>query len=126
MIKRIQTSRPQAVVIDPISSLLTGSVPFEVQAMMIRLVDYLKEHLITAFCTSLTEGSSNSDATEMGISSIVDTWIILGNVEFQKERKRSLYILKSRGMAHSHQVREMVLSDRGIELKEAHSGARPT
>ncbi|HSQ04958.1 MAG TPA: circadian clock protein KaiC, partial [Burkholderiales bacterium] len=109
MIRRIDRFRPDIVVVDPITSLLTSSSAPDVQAMLIRLVDHLKEHQITSLFTSLTDavfGSGRLDATEIGISSIVDTWLILRDIELERQRTRGMHILKSRGMKHSQEVRE--------------------
>jgi circadian clock protein KaiC len=86
--------------------------------MLLRLIDFLKVQQITLLFTSLTHGVETAE-TDVGISSLIDTWLLLRQVEVDGERIRGLSVLKSRGMAHSHQVRELVFSERGIDLTEA-------
>jgi circadian clock protein KaiC len=127
MMRQIESFAPDVIVVDPISSLLTGSVGPDVQAMLIRLIDYLKTQQITALLTSLAEGApGTADATEIGISSIVDTWIVLRDVERAQERGRSMHIRKSRGMKHSREIRELQLSDRGISMLDPVRGRAAT
>ncbi|MCE5326437.1 MAG: hypothetical protein LLG01_08480, partial [Planctomycetaceae bacterium] len=113
---------PTAVVVDPITNLMIVGESAEVKSMLTRMIDYLKNLGITAFFTSLTEGGGPAEQTEVGVSSLMDTWLLLRNVEAGAERNRLLFILKSRGMAHSNQVREFLLSDDGIQLKDVYSG----
>src|SRR5207302_8837882 len=95
----------------------------EAQAMLLRLVDALKDRQITALFTNLSSaGEASLEQTDLGISSIVDTWILLRDIELGGERNRGLYVLKSRGMAHSNQIREFLLTDRGIELLDVYVG----
>jgi len=118
----IESFRPGVVVVDPVSSLIAAGVGHDVTAMLIRLVDFLKAKGITAFFTSLTEAGEALEATEVKISSLIDTWLLLRNIEVSGERNRALYILKSRGMAHSNQIREFILTKNGIELMDAYLG----
>lgn len=90
--------------------------------MLVRLVDYLKSSGITAIFANLTSGVDATEATDLGLSSIVDSWILLRDIELAGERNRGLYVLKSRGMAHSNQIREFLLTDRGIELLDVYVG----
>ena len=120
--KLIDAVQPRHVVIDPITNLINGSAPKDVFAMLVRLMDYLKGLQITAVFTNLTENSS-SEQTDIGISSLTDTWILCRVVESNGERNRCMYVLKSRGMAHSNQVREFVMSGRGIRLIPPYIGA---
>jgi circadian clock protein KaiC len=90
--------------------------------MLTRVIDFLKSRQITALFTSLTPGGETPEATQAGISSLIDTWILLRDVELGGERNRGLYVLKARGMAHSNQVREFVLTDHGIELEDVYIG----
>jgi circadian clock protein KaiC len=115
--------KPEVVVFDPITNLCSGGTEREVQAMLTRLIDYLKVQQITAMFTSLTSNAANPDQSEIGISSLMDTWLLVRNLEVSGERNRGLYILKSRGMAHSNQVREFVLSNRGLELVDVYTGS---
>jgi len=94
----------------------------EVKAMLTRLIDFLKSQQITAFFTSLNHGGGPLEATDAEISSLADTWLLLRDVESSGERNRLLYLLKSRGMAHSNQVREFLLTDEGIELRDVYLG----
>jgi circadian clock protein KaiC len=91
--------------------------------MLVRLIDFLKGRQITVLFTSLTAGDSAVEQTEVGISSLIDTWILLRDLESNGERNRGLYVIKSRGMAHSNQVREFLLSDHGVRLLPAYLGA---
>jgi circadian clock protein KaiC len=120
--KAIEEFKPTAVVVDPISNLMTSAGILEVKAMLTRLIDYLKGKQITAFCTDLTTAAMDLEQTEVGISSLMDAWLLLKAIEEKGERNRGLYILKSRGMAHSNQIREFILSDRGIQLLDVYTG----
>jgi hypothetical protein len=90
--------------------------------MLARLMDFLKGRGITALFTSLTSGSDNPETTDVGVSSLMDTWLLLRNLEANGERNRGLYVLKSRGMAHSNQIREFTLSDQGAKLVDVYRG----
>jgi circadian clock protein KaiC len=91
--------------------------------MLLRLVDFLKSQQITAFFTSLSSPDMKTlEQTDVGISSIMDTWLLLRDIELGGERNRGLYVLKSRGMAHSNQIREFVLTDKGIDIREVYVG----
>jgi len=122
MHKSIERFQPSIVVIDPISNLVAAASEAEVRSMLSRLIDYLKMKQITAFCTDLTTAASVIEKTEVGISSLVDTWLLLQTIEASGERNRALYILKSRGMHHSNQIREFILSDDGIQLRNVYVG----
>ena len=123
MHKLVRDLRPAVVVVDPVSNLdTTGSVE-EVTAMLTRLIDYLKMNQVTVMLTNLTSGAAAQEATEVHISSIVDTWLLLRDVELDGERNRVMYILKSRGMAHSNQVREFVITARGVDLVDVYVGS---
>ena len=113
---------PHIVVVDPISNLISIGTPLEVKSMLTRLIDFLKSRQITAFFTSLNHGGGPLEATDAEISSIADTWISLRDVESSGERNRQLHLLKSRGMAHSNQMREFFLTSAGIELRDAYLG----
>ncbi|UOG74709.1 circadian clock protein KaiC [Hymenobacter tibetensis] len=114
--KLVADFKPTAVVIDPISNLINVGNMNEVRSMLTRLIDFLKVNNITALFTSLISGTLQMDTTEEGVSSLVDTWISVRDLEGIGERNRGLSILKSRGMAHSNQVREFIITDRGIQL----------
>ncbi|MCW3105104.1 MAG: KaiC-like protein [Bacteroidetes bacterium] len=122
--KLIRDFKPQCVVIDPISNMISIGTISEVRAMLVRLIDLLKINNITALFTSLTQQnvSSTNELTEESVSSLVDTWITVRDVEGIGERNRGLYILKSRGMAHSNQVREFILTDKGLKFLDFETG----
>jgi circadian clock protein KaiC len=122
MYRDVTDFQPDAVVIDPISALLNAGASGDVHAMVLRLVDFLKAHGITAMFTNLGAGAGEDATTEIQISSLMDVWLLLYNRESNGEHNRQLYLLKSRGMAHSNQVREFILSSEGIKLRDAYVG----
>jgi circadian clock protein KaiC len=119
MHRLVQSLDPHIVVIDPVSSFAAAGAAHDAAQMLARLVDFLKSRGTTAFLTGLVPADRHVSA-EIGISSIIDTWLILRELELNGERNRGLYVLKSRGMAHSNQIREFVLGPRGIELREVY------
>ena len=122
MIKEIHRFRPQVVIADPLTSFSSMGDLVDVKSTMTRLVDFLKISQITGLFTSLISGLRPTDHTDVGISSLIDTWILLTDIESASERNRSLVILKSRGMSHSNQVREFLLTDHGVELRDLYVG----
>jgi circadian clock protein KaiC len=116
MHRLIEENRPRVVVVDPISNLISVGTSVEVRAMLARLIDFMKVKQTTALFSSLTADEDNPEATDIGISSFMDTWLVLRNIEVNGERNRTLNVLKSRGMAHSNQVREFVLTRDGLKL----------
>ena len=122
MLKEVAAFDPQVVVVDPLSSFTKVGSDGDVQRMLLRLVDALKVRGITSFFTSLTPGGGAQERTEVAVSSLIDTWLLLRDIEFAGERNRGLYVLKSRGMAHSNQIREFSLSEQGIELRDVYIG----
>ena len=118
----VRAFRPTVVAIDPISNLTLSRNDSEVKPTLMRLIDFLKQQQITALFTSLNQDATIVEESEIGVSSLMDTWLLLRNVEFNGERNRTIYVLKSRGMAHSNQVREFVLSDGGIDLIDVYAG----
>lgn len=118
MIKRIEELRPSIVVIDPVSAFEAAGTLLDARLMVMRMIDMLKSRGITALFTALTAAEDNAEQTAVGVSSLIDSWILLRNLEQSGERTRALFILKSRGMKHSNQVRELILTDRGMELAE--------
>jgi circadian clock protein KaiC len=116
MQRLVERFSPDLVVIDPVSSLSRGTSMTDVSAMLMRQIYYLKRAGITALMTSLTEGGGDLEHTELNISSLVDTWLLAITLSSSGERNRGLYVLKSRGMAHSNQIREFLLSDEGVNL----------
>jgi circadian clock protein KaiC len=121
--KLIREINPNVVVIDPINNLTEIASSTEVKSMLVRMIDFLKMHKVTALFTSLTEGGANDETTDVGVSSLMDTWILLKGIEHSGERDRVLYVLKSRGMAHSNQVREFRLTDQGLDLTDVYVGS---
>jgi circadian clock protein KaiC len=122
MYRDVTDFHPAAVVIDPMSALLGAGATGDVHWMVLRLVDFLKANCVTALFTNLGVVSGENAATEIQISSVMDTWLLLYNRESNGEHNRQLYLLKSRGMAHSNQVREFLMSSDGIELRAAYLG----
>lgn len=118
----IDDFKPSVVVIDPVSNLVSIGSISEVKIMLTRLIDFLKTDEITTLCTDLTSGGTSAQQTEIGLSSLMDTWILLRYLESDGERNRTVYIAKSRGIAHSDQVREFVLTDKGVELVDVYLG----
>ena len=119
----VQQLHPSVVVLDPVSDLCAMGSSLELKSMLTRAIDYLKSSGVTAFFTSLTEDSGNAASSEVGISSLIDTWILLRNMESNGERNRGLYVLKARGIPHSNQIREFRLSRRGISLMPIYVGS---
>ena len=121
MHKEVRTFKPQVVIVDPITNLVSAGFAADAKLMLTRLLDYLKMEQITTLFTNLTSFASVSlEHTDLGLSSLMDTWLLLRDVESHGERNRGLYILKSRGMAHSNQIREFVISDKGINLLDVY------
>jgi len=121
MHRAIDRFHPSVVVLDPVSSLLTVAADADVQTTLTRLVDYLKTEGITALFTSLSHGKTEQERTDTAISSIVDTWLLVVTIESNGERNRRLYVLKSRGMDHSNQIREFLLTYHGVELIDVYA-----
>jgi circadian clock protein KaiC len=121
--KLVESHKPAAVVIDPITNLIGGN-RHEIYAMLMRLIDFLKAQQITALFTALTSGTNKDlEMTDVGVSSLIDTWLFVRDVELNGERNRCVYVLKSRGMAHSNQVREFLMTDEGIRLVPVYVGS---
>jgi circadian clock protein KaiC len=121
--KIITEYEPAVVVIDPITNFLAVGDELQTKSMLTRLIDLLKLKQITTMFTSLTSAGTELEDSEVGVSSLMDAWLLVKNIESNGERNRGLYILKARGIAHSNQVREFVVTDRGIELVDAYIGA---
>ena len=120
--KIVEQFKPQVVVLDPVGSLVQAGNRNDAHSMLIRLIDFLKQQGITALLTNLTSGGGALEKTDVEISSIVDSWLLMRDIELEGERNRSLYVLKSRGMAHSNQLREFLLTERGIDLLDVYVG----
>lgn len=122
MYKLINEFKPKVVIIDPVTNLIAIGSDTEVKSMLSRLIDFLKANQVTALFTNLSHAAGALELTEFGISSLMDTWLLLRDIEIGGERNRGLYILKSRGMAHSNQIREFLLTDKGIDLVDVYLG----
>jgi len=120
--KIIKQFGPSIVVVDPVTGLLHAGTAFETRSILLRLIDFLKEQQITAILTTLTSGSAAQEETESDISSLVDAWLLVRDIESGGERNRGIYILKARGVAHSNQIREFLLTNHGVELREVYLG----
>ena len=122
-IKAVSEFEPHLVIIDPISGLDTTGTSLEVKAALMRLLDFLKIKGITVMMTDLTLGAGLAvDATDATIPSLVDTWLMVRDIETDGERNRCLHVLKSRGMGHSNQVREFIVTSSGIQLTDVYIG----
>ncbi len=122
MFKEIAEFKPHVVIIDPITSLMDSGTDSEGKGMVTRLIDFLKASQITSLFTSLTQGGHSLQQSETAMSSLMDAWVLLQDFEGNGERNRVLYVLKARGMAHSNQIREFLISDRGIDVVDAYIG----
>jgi circadian clock protein KaiC len=120
--KIVQEFQPSIVVIDPVGSLIQAGNRRDAHIMLIRLIDFLKQNGITGFLTNLTSGGEAIEKTDVEISSIVDTWLFVRDIELGGERNRALYVLKSRGMRHSNQLREFLLTAHGVDLLDVYVG----
>jgi circadian clock protein KaiC len=122
--KLIKDFQPTTIIIDPISNLISVGSEQEVRSMLVRLIDMLKFSNITALFTSLNKQNENfrPDLAEESVSSLVDTWVTVRDMEGVGERNRGLFIVKSRGMGHSNQVREFIITEKGIELLDVEMG----
>jgi circadian clock protein KaiC len=122
MFKEIAAFKPHVVIIDPITSLMNSGTDSEGKGMVTRLIDYLKAGQVTSLFTSLTQGGHALQQSEAAMSSLMDSWLLLQDFEGNGERNRVLYVLKARGMSHSNQIREFLISDRGVDLVDAYIG----
>jgi circadian clock protein KaiC len=123
MFKEIAAFQPHVVIVDPITSLMDLGTVSEGKGMVTRLIDYLKAGQVTSLFTSLTQGGHALQQSEGGMSSLMDSWLLLQDFEGNGERNRVLYVLKARGMKHSNQIREFLISNHGIDVVDAYIGA---
>jgi circadian clock protein KaiC len=119
MHKTIRDFQPRVIVVDPVTNFVSVGSSDEVSSMLIRLIDFLKTRQVTSLFTSLTRGGQDLELTDAGVSSLMDAWLLVREVEANGERSRVLQVIKSRGMAHSNQLRKFLLTDRGVRLAEA-------
>lgn len=120
--KLVKKLKPSLVIVDPITNLLTIGSLSEVKSMLTRLIDFLQEQQVTVMLTALTLQNTYMEQMEEGVSSLVDAWIVLKDIEGDGERNRGLCIMKSRGMGHSKEIREFVISNDGIDLVDVYKG----
>jgi circadian clock protein KaiC len=120
--RMVDEFKPQVVIIDPISNFATAGSGADAEAMLLRLIDFLKSRQITAMFVHLTTGGDAWERTDVGVSSLIDTWILLRDIELAGERNRGIYVLKSRGMKHSNQIREFIITSDGIRLEDVYVG----
>lgn len=123
ILSMIETEQPAVVVVDPISNLSSVAELNDVKEMLTRIIDYMKMKGITALFTDLSHTGSSQETTEAEISSLMDTWILLRDIEYNGERTRGIYLLKSRGMGHSNQIREFLITDNGLQLNDVYVGS---
>jgi circadian clock protein KaiC len=121
--KTISEFGPSVVVVDPLTNFLAIGDLMETKSMITRLIDFLKTRQITGMFTSLTSTVTNLEDSGVDVSSLMDAWILVKNIESNGERNRGLYILKARGIAHSNQVREFLVTDHGVDLVDTYVGA---
>ena len=121
--KAVTDFKPQVVIMDPVNSFDDEGTRSGAKAMLVRVIDFLKSNQITCLYTSLTAGGHDLEQSEVSVSSLIDTWLLLRVIETGGERNRGLFVLKSRGMAHSNQIREFLLTDHGVELRDVYVGA---
>jgi circadian clock protein KaiC len=120
--KMVNDFEPRVVIIDPISNFSSAGSGAEAEAMLLRLIDFLKSRQITAMFVNLTAGGDAWEHTDVGVSSLIDSWILLRDIELAGERNRGLYVLKSRGMKHSNQIREYLITSDGLQLQDVYIG----
>jgi circadian clock protein KaiC len=118
MYQQVRDFKPSVTIVDAVTNLLSVGTQNDVRAMLMRVIDYLKVNGVTGFFTSLTPGKNESEETEAGISSLMDTWIVMTFDEVNKQRHRAIRVLKSRGMAHSNHIREYALTDHGLRISD--------
>lgn len=122
MHKLIKKHQPKVVIIDPITNFINIGSVSEVKNMLVRMIDFLQQEQISVMFTALSLNTIVNEQTDEGVSSLVDAWILVRDIEFNGERNRGLYLMKSRGMKHSNQVREFIITDNGIDLVDVYVG----
>ena len=120
--KMIRQFKPRTVILDPITNLVTIGSMSEVKSILIRLIDFLQSEGITVMFTALVYNNDTTVQTDEGVSSLVDAWVLVRDIESNGERNRGIYVMKSRGMSHSNQVREFLITDHGIDVLDVHVG----
>ncbi len=122
VIKHVSKFKPSVVILDPITNLVTVGSGSEVKSVLIRLIDFLQNANVTVMFTALTLTETTTDQTDENVSSLVDAWLLVRDIESNGERNRGLNVMKSRGMKHSNQVREFIISDNGLDLVDVFIG----
>ena len=120
--RMVREFQPRVVVLDPMDSLVQAGSRRDAAMTLVRLIDFFKVQGVTTLITNLTTGGEPAESSGLDMSSLVDTWILLRDAEYAGERNRIVFLLKSRGMAHSNQVREFLITDRGISLQGVYTG----
>ncbi|MEO7213574.1 circadian clock protein KaiC [Mucilaginibacter sp.] len=120
--KIIKKFKPQVVIMDPITNFINIGSVSEVKNMLVRLIDFLQDEQVSVMFTALSLNTIVNEQTDEGVSSLVDSWLLVRDIEFNGERNRGLYVMKARGMKHSNQVREFVISDEGLNLIDVYLG----
>ena len=120
MYKLVKKFKPEVVMLDPITNFVSVGLLTEVNAMLLRLIDGLQNEGITLMLTALNSGAT--EHIDENVSSLVDTWILVRDIERDGERNRGIYIMKSRGMKHSNEVREFIISSKGLDLVDVYRG----
>lgn len=115
--KMIEEFNPKAVILDPITNLITVGTVSEVRSMLNRLIDFLQSKQITVMLTALSQNTELTEQPDEEVSSLVDSWLLVRDIENNGERNRGLYIMKSRGTGHSNKIREFIISDTGLHLE---------
>ncbi len=118
MLTIIERRKPAAVILDPVTNLDSIGNLADIKLMFIRVIDFVKEHNITSLFTALTPGRGIEEVKEVGLSSIMDTWVLLTNEQRNGQGERSLYIMKARGIKHSHQIHPFEITEDGIQITE--------
>ncbi|WP_332368769.1 circadian clock protein KaiC [Spirosoma telluris] len=119
---QIKEFKPSAVIVDPITNLITVGSVSDVKSMLMRLIDFLQAEQITVLFTALSLNNVVNEQTDEGVSSLVDAWLLVRDLEANGERNRGMYVMKSRGMKHSNQVREFVITDKGLSMIDVYLG----
>ena len=122
IVKEVSQFKPSVVILDPITNLVTVGTVSEVKSLLIRLIDFMQNANVTVMFTALSLTENAAEQTDENVSSLVDAWLLVRDIEFNGGRNRGLYVMKSRGMRHSNQVREFVISDKGLDLVDVFIG----
>jgi circadian clock protein KaiC len=122
MMRTIDAFKPKVVIVDPITSLSDIASQYDLKRMLVKLIDFLKAKNITTMIGGLADSANAADSSSISISSLIDSWLLLRDIEANGERTRALFIRKSRGMPHSNKVREFVITNQGVQVLDVFSG----